>query len=57
MAARSHSSQTMAKHSSVFHKGVDEEVANGPGPLDHISLADEWRGRKAKSFNSFQAEC
>ena len=35
------------------HKEVNEEVASGIGPLDHISSTNEWPGRKTKSHTSF----
>ena len=38
------------------HLGVNEEVASGTGPLDHLSSTNEWPGRKTKSHTSLHAE-
>ena len=34
----------------------NEEVANGTGPLNHLSSTNEWPGRKTKSHTSFTIE-
>ena len=36
--------------------GIDEKIAGGTGPADHLSPAEELPGQKAKSHTSFHAE-
>ena len=50
MAAPSRSNRTMAK------QVVDEKAAGSAGPLDHLSPANEWPSREAKSHTGIHAE-
>ena len=38
------------------HEGVNENVAGGTSPLDHLSPTNEWPSRKAKSHAGIHVE-
>ena len=38
------------------YEGVNEEVADGTGPLDHLSATNEWPGRKTETHIGVHVE-